>query len=135
MASNHTQNANKGQGAKWITRHKRLAIYLRDGLACAYCGSAIEDGAKLTLDHLQCRHTGGSNHESNLVTCCVRCNSSRSDRSVAEFCAAVAQYLNHGITAAQIHAHIAACVARPLDVPAAKALIALRGGFTQALHQ
>ena len=84
---NRTQ---KNQGMNWITQHKRLAIYMRDGLACAYCGDGVEDGAKLTLDHLTPYSEGGSNHESNLVTCCQRCNSSRGNRSVEQFAAGVA---------------------------------------------
>lgn len=119
----------KYQGSKWIRREKRLAIYLRDGLACAYCGQAVEDGASLTLDHLTPYSAGGSHHEHNLITACQRCNSSRADRSVADFCGAVAGYLNRGLTGERIQAHIAACVARPLDVKAAKAVIAQRGGW------
>lgn len=33
------------QGMNWIRKDKRLAIYMRDGMACVYCG--------LTLDHLK----------------------------------------------------------------------------------
>ena len=36
----------------WINVRRRLAIYLRDGMACVYCGSGIEDGIKMTLDHV-----------------------------------------------------------------------------------
>ena len=68
------------QGMNWITQKKRLAIYLRDGLACAYCGASVETGAQLSLDHLIPHSEGGTNHESNLVTCCSRCNSSRGAR-------------------------------------------------------
>jgi 5-methylcytosine-specific restriction endonuclease McrA len=41
------------QGMNWIRQEKRLAIYLRDGLACGYCGDSVENGAKLSLDHLK----------------------------------------------------------------------------------
>ena len=34
-------------GSKWIRPDKRLAIYLRDGLACAWCGHALEDGERV----------------------------------------------------------------------------------------
>ena len=67
----------KGQGSKWIRPEKRLAIYLRDGLACAYCGAKAEDGKPLSLDHLLPCSKGGGNHEGNLVTCCLKCNSRR----------------------------------------------------------
>lgn len=122
---------NGGNGSKWLRREKRLAIYLRDGLACAWCGASAEEGASLGLDHLTCRVNGGSNEATNLVTACSRCNTSRGSRIVAEFAVAVASYL--GIDAAMILAHVEATSRRPLDVSAAKRLITLRGGFTAAL--
>lgn len=117
----------------WIRPEKRLAIYLRDGLACAYCGAGVEDGAQLTLDHLRPHSKGGSNSEGNLVTCCHRCNSSRGNRSYTVFAASVAGYVNHGATAAEILAHIARTRKRVLDVAAAKEMMERRGGFTAAL--
>ena len=84
----------KWHGSKWITPLRRLALYVRDGFACVYCGASVEqDGAQLSLDHLICNVHGGSNKSDNLVTSCRRCNSSRSDRSVTDFCVAVAAYL------------------------------------------
>jgi 5-methylcytosine-specific restriction endonuclease McrA len=71
------------QGSKWIRPERRLAIYLRDGLACVWCGAAVEDGVSLSLDHVTCRVHGGDNGNSNLVTACSRCNGSRGSRSVA----------------------------------------------------
>lgn len=127
---NRTQ---KNQGMNWITQHKRLAIYMRDGLACAYCGDGVEDGAKLTLDHLTPYSEGGSNHESNLVTCCHRCNSSRGNRSVEAFAKGVAAYLNHGVKPAAITKHIADCTKRELDIKAAKEMIARRGSCAKTI--
>lgn len=124
----------KYQGSKWLTRERRLAIYLRDGLACCYCGATVEDGAMLTLDHLVPHCQGGSNKSDNLITSCRRCNSSRGARSVSEFCEAVAGYLNHGVAAAMILEHVTTTVSRPVDIKSAKMLIAQRGGFTQALQ-
>lgn len=117
----------------WIRPEKRLAIYLRDGLACCYCGASVEDGTQLTLDHLKPHSKGGSNHATNLVTCCQRCNSSRGNRSYSKFAASVAGYINHGATAAEILAHIARTRKRVLEVVAAKQLIERRGGFGAAL--
>jgi 5-methylcytosine-specific restriction endonuclease McrA len=125
---------NGGQGMNWIRKAKRLALYIRDGLACAYCGYSIEDGAQFTLDHLHPHSKGGSNEAANLVTCCMRCNSSRGNRDYRQFAEAVAAYLNHNVTAQDIIAHIETTVCRPFDVAAAKQLIAQRGSFTQALH-
>jgi 5-methylcytosine-specific restriction endonuclease McrA len=69
------------QGMNWIRQEKRLAIYLRDGCACVWCGAKVEEGAQLTLDHVRCHSAGGSNAASNLVTACKRCNDSRGARS------------------------------------------------------
>jgi hypothetical protein len=79
-------------GGKWIRQDKRLAIYLRDGLCCAYCGAAMEMGdALLTLDHVTPQELGGSNKETNLVTCCKSCNSSKQDKPVKAFLACLAE--------------------------------------------
>src|SRR5258708_31985057 len=121
MASDrHTRSNGQGQGMNWSRPVKRLAIYLRDGLACCYCGASIEDDAKLTLDHLRAHKSGGTNSETNLITCCHRCNSSRGARSWKVFAAKVAGYLNHGITPAAIIAHIDNTRYRTLDLAAAQ---------------
>ncbi len=117
----------KNQGMNWISQHKRLAIYMRDGLACAYCGSSVEEGTQLTLDHLTPYSFGGSNHETNLVTCCQKCNSSRGNRDVESFANATAGYLNHGLQGSDILAHIADCTRRKLDTKSAKELVERRG--------
>jgi hypothetical protein len=122
-----------GQGMNWLRPEKRLAIYLRDGLACAWCGSAVESGVTLTLDHLRVHSKGGGNHATNLVTACKRCNSSRGTRTVKAFARAVAGYLNHGVKASEILSHVTETALRPLDVNEAKRLIALRGSFSEAL--
>lgn len=90
------------QGFNWIRKDLRLAIYLRDGMACMWCGTTIEEGGKLTLDHIQPHSKGGSNVPANLVTACVKCNCSRGNRSAKAFAAAASQYVNHGVTATQI---------------------------------
>lgn len=123
MASNRKEN---WQGMNWIRQEKRLAIYLRDGMACAYCGATVEDGAQLSLDHIQPYSQGGSNSAENLVTACSKCNSSRGDRPVDVFIAAVAAYINHGTTAGEITEFIVATTKRPLNVQEAKDVIARR---------
>lgn len=79
--------AKKWHGSNWIRKARRLAIYLRDGFSCAYCGRDLRgaDPREVTLDHLVPRCEGGSNHESNLVTACRSCNCSRKDRPWREF--------------------------------------------------
>ena len=119
----------------WIRQSTRLAIYLRDGMACAYCGESIEGGAKLTLDHVKPHSHGGSNEPANLVTCCHRCNSSRGTRPVAQFAAAVAGYINHGATATEIVAHVSKIRRRRLPRAEAKRIIDRRGSVARALAE
>lgn len=99
-------------GSKWISRNTRLAIYLRDGMACAYCGSTLEDGITLTLDHVIAREHGGDNKPSNLLAACTKCNSSKNARDIVEFVETVAAYVNHGISAEMIMSHISDCLSR-----------------------
>lgn len=117
----------------WISQHKRLAIYLRDGLACCYCGTTCEE-SQLTLDHLKPYSKGGNNEASNLVTCCQKCNSSRGNRSYTKFAASVASYLNHGLVAADILAHIRRCIRRTLDLVYAKQLVDRQGSCFKVLQ-
>lgn len=135
MCSKTAKPARRTQGSKWCRRSKRLAIYIRDGMSCVYCGRSIDDpeGCLLTLDHIIPYDQHGSNDPSNLLTCCHTCNSSRGNRGLEEFVVAVAQYINHGVTAEDILRHIADCLARPLDRKAAQELINRRGSWAAAL--
>lgn len=112
-----------------------MAVYLRDGLACAYCGQSVEDGVSLTLDHLVARSAGGAHRVDNLVTACRRCNSVRKDRPVTEFAGGLAEYLNGGLTGDVILAHIQDCLSRPLPLAEAKNLIARRGSAARVLAE
>ncbi len=124
----------KSQGMNWIRQEKRLAIYLRDGLACCYCSAAVEDDATLTLDHLRAYANGGSNDATNLITCCHRCNSARGKRSWRKFAAQVAAYINHGVKSADIIAHISRTRLRVLDMDEAKKIMERRGGLAAVLQ-
>ncbi len=119
-------------GMNWVRKEKRLALYLRDGFACAWCGAGVEDGVVLTLDHLHPYAHGGSNEAANLVTACSKCNSARGDRAVGVFAEAVAGYLNKGLRAVDVVAHVAECAGRDYSVKDAKALLALRGSWAAA---
>ena len=119
----------------WICQTSRLAVYLRDGLSCAWCGDGVEQGAILTLDHITPHSKGGSNDPSNLVTCCKRCNSSRGARSVSAFARAVAGYLGDGADAKKITAFVRATTRRTLKShrTLARKLIASRGSVARVL--
>lgn len=73
--------------SSWITKERRLAIYIRDEFTCCYCGRQMknDDPNFVTLDHLTPRnplvkHGGGGNESTNLITACKSCNSSRQDK-------------------------------------------------------
>lgn len=117
----------------FVRQSTRLAIYLRDGLACAWCGHSVEDGAQLSLDHLTPYSLGGGHESANLVTCCTRCNSSRGARSVSAFAAAVAQYLHHGVTVSEIRAHVRRTARRELPRAQALEMLARRGSVARVL--
>lgn len=112
-------------GSNWIRRDKRLAIYLRDGMSCVWCGAGVEDGVSLTLDHLEPRSHGGTNESTNLVTACLSCNSKRQDRSMVEFAFAVAGYLGV-LTGADIIRFIVKTCHKPIALAQARELIAQR---------
>lgn len=128
--------ARKWQGMNWIRQEKRLALYLRDGLACVWCGEGIEDGARLSLDHLKPRSKLGSHHETNLVTCCEACNKARGNRTMARFARVVAAYLGGERTAKQILKGIENARVRVLGphLKEAKKLIARRGSAAKAVE-
>lgn len=123
------------QGMNWIRQEKRLAIYLRDGLACVWCGDSVENGARLTLDHVIAHSKNGTNSETNLVTACIRCNTSRGNRSATRFAADVAGYLNHNVLPADVLNHVRTCTKRALRLHRKEALslIARRGSAAQVL--
>ena len=125
------QMKRKWNGMNWIRQEKRLAIYIRDGMACVYCGTTHEEDT-LTLDHLKPHSKGGDNRATNLVTCCHKCNCSRGNRSVAAFAAVVAEYLDHGETPEKIAKHIVKCRRRKLNIEEAKEIIKRRKGESDA---
>jgi len=106
-------------GSRWIRAEKRAAIYERDSWECVYCGRGPRDKRNmkqsqtiLTLDHLTPRSQGGGNEARNLATACVKCNSARQDRSVADYAPAGAQE------------RIAYLIEQPIDIDLGKAIIA-----------
>lgn len=112
------------QGKHWIRDEKRLAIYLRDGLACTYCRLPVEGESGLSLDHLIPRSKGGSNESTNLVTCCNTCNSSRGNRPMAQRVKAVAEYTQQ--TVSDIEKRVRNNRNRKLDMAAAREIMSRR---------
>jgi hypothetical protein len=121
-------------GANWIRQDRRLAIYLRDGFKCVYCcASALLDAVRLTLDPIKTVDQGGGNATRNLITACSHCNSSRGDRSVREFAAGVAAYVDNGVTPIEIIMRIKFQRRQPIDRPAARELITKFGSAVKAI--
>jgi 5-methylcytosine-specific restriction endonuclease McrA len=62
----------------------KYSILNRDAFKCVYCNSSsIEDGARLTVDHLIPISKGGSNNPNNLVTACRDCNISKNAQDLS----------------------------------------------------
>lgn len=91
------------QGMNWIRKDKRLALYARDGFACAYCERSLHTDYdrealkanfwRLTLDHIVPREAGGTNRADNLITSCYACNRAKADTYTArEFVRDAADY-------------------------------------------
>jgi len=56
----------------------RFKIFDRDSFRCLYCGrSSIEDGIKLSIDHIESRVNGGQWTLENIVTACTECNTGK----------------------------------------------------------
>ena len=72
---------------QWIRTDKRLAIYIRDGWRCQYCGDDLSDvrAVEVSLDHIIPSKYGGDNESDNLVTSCRRCNGMRQDKALERF--------------------------------------------------
>lgn len=124
---NTTRNGKKRwQGMNWIRPDLRLALYMRDGFCCLWCGRGIEDGIRLSLDHIQPASKGGSDGPHNLVTACTRCNNRRNEQSAGAFALRMERESGGRILADSFINEIADRIARPFDRAAAKAIIESR---------
>jgi ferredoxin len=111
------RGANGNTGSKWISKAARLAIYIRDGFTCLYCGRCLRNAPRneITLDHLDPRSVitcpRARRNPRRLVTACVRCNSSRQDKPWREFApgGAISRILKH--------------VRRPLNLVLARSIL------------
>lgn len=103
-------------GGKWISVHKRLAIYFRDGFQCAYCSGV----GYLSLDHVRdCKTHGRDNSATNLVTSCETCNSSKSTLSRRAWFRVLR---SRGIDTNAVSRRIARLTSTELDIAKGKAL-------------
>lgn len=124
--SAHTPAA---QGGKWIHPSTRWAIYHRDAFTCVYC---LNTG-RLSLDHVRSvEGSGRDNSSSNLVTCCVSCNSAKQALTMRQWLAVLRI---GGIDTTEVRRRITRQTRRKLDrakgrefVQRSKAGVALRLG-------
>lgn len=63
-----------------MTASLRYDILKRDNYKCQICGSTVQDGVKLHVDHIIPISKGGKTVPSNLRTLCDRCNIGKSDK-------------------------------------------------------
>ena len=59
-------------------RLNRKSVLARDNYTCQYCGYR---GAGLTVDHILPRNKRGKTDWANLVCCCVKCNTKKSNKT------------------------------------------------------
>jgi len=64
-------------------RYSRRNVYQRDKYVCQYCGKKCKK-TELTLDHVVPKSQGGKSEWTNVVTCCLYCNSKKEDKSLRE---------------------------------------------------
>lgn len=76
----------------WIRDERRWGIYERDSYTCCHCGTDLRERHEaLSLDHLRpwaVMEAAGEkldHSNTNLVTCCALCNSSRQDKPLEQF--------------------------------------------------
>ena len=112
------------QQIDWLPREVRLAIYLRDGCACVYCGVSVEEGVRLALDHVVPCDLFGSDEPSNLVTCCTVCNSSKRNLTLRTY---VQHLSDYGRNTEDMQRRVEAALARPLPLQAARRMLKRRG--------
>lgn len=62
-----------------LSSAKKKRIWLRDKYICKYCFKrcSLEE---VTVDHKIPKMKGGTNFQSNLVTCCRKCNLKKGQR-------------------------------------------------------
>jgi hypothetical protein len=102
----------------------RVAILVRDGGVCVYCGADYTKGAVLEADHVVARSRKGSDDPSNLVTACEACNLDKAHMSLAIY---VLHRAEQGLPTAGLVERVAAATAKPVDWNrAARALAEIR---------
>jgi len=77
------QNQRRKYHAK--RRYLRFVVLRRDSFTCQFCGRAVGDGAKLSIDHIVPLSKGGNTSFGNLITACEECNKGKGDVLLARY--------------------------------------------------
>ena len=64
-------------------RFNRRNLFARDGNTCQYCNRTLPT-AQLSLDHVIPRSRGGETSWSNVVCCCLNCNTTKGNKTPSE---------------------------------------------------
>lgn len=111
-------------GGKWLWPITRLAIYLRDGFTCVYCGKNLTDlpANQRSIDHIVAVADGGTNDPANLATCCKKCNDTKQAKTAWQF---IFDMWRHDIDRlVEVQTNLRNRLATPLNRKLAKAIIA-----------
>lgn len=71
-----------------MTKNLRLAILIRDGFKCVYCGKDMRDSPPdtVTVDHVVPIAQGGMTATNNLVAACMACNGDKDSTELERWC-------------------------------------------------
>jgi hypothetical protein len=78
--------ASEDEADFYNVRENRLKIFARDKYHCTYCNKQLTRFTA-TLDHITPVSEGGDNGAENLKTACLKCNSRKTARPLADFLA------------------------------------------------
>ena len=66
-------------------KNKIIALLLRDGRNCPYCGVKFNTIEDITLDHVVPKSLGGSDSNKNLLLSCQECNQRKGNMLLTQF--------------------------------------------------
>ena len=73
-----------------VSKKLRFEVFKRDGFTCQYCGGHPPNKV-LEADHILAKSKGGTDDINNLITSCFDCNRGKSDRSLDQVPASLAE--------------------------------------------
>lgn len=89
---------------KAISRKERYLVFHNDNFVCRACGYGVDDGKKLTVDHIIPVEWGGLSEMSNYQTLCEDCNAGKQAWVKSNPPEIMKQILSHPTVEARIEA-------------------------------